>query len=56
MENATSGGSQDGMEANDIPLKLMFSTPGTTYNNQAEYKLLYPSLPQDSGDGNNSAL
>ena len=44
------------MEANDIPLKLMPLVPGTNTEDQAEYKLLYPSLPQDSGDLNNSAL
>ena len=48
--------SPDGMESNDIPLKLMPSAPRTTANDQAEYKLLYSSLSQNSEDMNNTAV
>ena len=48
--------SPDGMESNEIPLKLMSSAPRTTANDQAEYKLLYKSLPQNSEDMNNTAV
>lgn len=46
--------SPDGMEPNDVPLKLMPSAPRT--DDPAEYKLLYPSLPQNSEDIANSAV
>ena len=48
--------SPNGVESNDIPLKLMPSAPTTTADDQAEYKLLYPSLPQNSEDMNNTAV
>ena len=46
----------DEMESNDISLKLMPSAPRTTADDQAEYELLYPSLPQNSYDMNNTAV
>ena len=48
--------SPDGVESNDIPLKLMPSAPRTAADDPAEYKLLYPSLPQNSEDMNNTAV